>query len=63
MAAIFELLPPPEGEDAPAGRDEGLLWDEIRELELIVENAVGFGEVLVKLGLLVISAWTYLWTV
>jgi len=54
MATVFEPLPP-EGEDAPAGRDEGLLWVEIRELELMVENPVGVGEVLVELEPLVIS--------
>ena len=56
MVAAFELLPP-GGEDPPAGRDEGLFWDEIRELELTVENAVGLGEalVVVELESLVIS--------
>jgi len=51
MATIFERLPPPEGEDAPAGRDEGLLWDEMGELELMVDPAVGVEEVLVELEL------------
>ena len=54
MGTIFELLPPGD-EDAPASRDKGLHWDEIRELELMVENAVGVEEVLVELEPLAVS--------